>query len=244
MLELGLIVLVFVGAVSQRLAGLGFSMLVSPFLVLLIGPQQGVLVVNALAPVAALIVAVRVWRDIDWHLLRLLIPPAVFTALLGAGFSARSSNSVLLVVIGSVSIVALSGSVLVKYLDVRVSGRVATVIAGAAAGITNSTAGMGGPPITAYAILTDWPHRSFVATTQPLFLVLGTVSFCARLTILPAGEPAWPATMWCALACALLVGTTIGDLLALRFAPSTIRIFVMTVALAGAASVLREGLFA
>ncbi|QBJ96753.1 sulfite exporter TauE/SafE family protein [Rhodococcus sp. ABRD24] len=243
MLELALIVLVFIGAVTQRLAGLGFSMLVSPFLVLLIGPQQGVLVVNALASIAALVVAVRVWRDIDWHLLRWLMPPAVVTALLGAEFSARSSNSALLVVIGSVSVVALAGSILVKYLDVRASGRAATVVAGAAAGITNSTAGMGGPPITAYAILTDWPHRSFVATTQPLFLVLGSVSFCAKLAILPAGAPAWPVWMWCATASTLLAGTTIGDLLAQRFTPSTIRIFVVTVALAGAASVLREGLF-
>ncbi|WP_430336296.1 sulfite exporter TauE/SafE family protein [Rhodococcus sp. ACT016] len=244
MLDLVLVVLVFVGAVTQRLAGLGFSMLLSPFLVLLIGPQQGVLVVNALASIAAFIVAVRVWRDIDWHLLRWLMPPAVVTALLGAGFSARSSNSALLIVIGSVSIVALAGSMLVKCLHVRVSGRIATVVAGAAAGITNATAGMGGPPITAYAILTNWPHRSFVATAQPLFLVLGSVSFCAKLSILPAGAPAWPAWMWCALASSLLAGTTIGDTLAHRISSTTIRVFVVTVALAGAASVLWEGLFA
>ncbi len=83
-------------------------------------------------------------------------------------------------------------------------------IPGAAAGITSASAGMGGPPITAYEILTDWPHRSFVATAQPLFPVVGNVSFCAKPALLPAGAPAWAAWMWFALACSLPTGQRSG----------------------------------
>lgn len=61
---------------------------------------------------------------------------------------------------------------------------------------------------------------------------------------LPAGAPTWAARTWFAPASSLLTGTAIGDLLAERIAPSAIRVFVGTIAPAGAASVLCEGLFA
>jgi hypothetical protein len=60
----GLGAAVLVGASAQRVTGLGFSLVASPFMVLLLGPFNGVLVVNACAVVAALAVLSQVWRDV------------------------------------------------------------------------------------------------------------------------------------------------------------------------------------
>ena len=40
-------------------------------------------------------------------------------------------------------------------------------------GFTNAVAGVGGPPLTAYALISRWDPRPFAATIQPLFIVIG-----------------------------------------------------------------------
>jgi uncharacterized protein len=60
--SLGLAAAVSVGAGTQRITGLGFALVAAPFLVLLLGPFTGVLVVNVLGVAASVLVLVQVRR--------------------------------------------------------------------------------------------------------------------------------------------------------------------------------------
>lgn len=51
---------IVVSAMAQRVAGLGFAMLLAPFLVLLFGPHSGILLVNLLGAISSGIMFVRV----------------------------------------------------------------------------------------------------------------------------------------------------------------------------------------
>jgi len=171
-----------------------------------------------------------------------LAPPALVAVPLGASFAARSDSAVLLVVIGSISIVAIAASLLVRRLETRVSGRAALVVTGGAAGLTNSIAGMGGPPLTAYAILSDWPHRSFVATIQPLLALMGAAAVVTKLTIFPIATPDWAWWMWAATIAALLGGIAIGERIDKKLRPHIVRHWLIVVALTGAVTVLVRGI--
>ncbi|MFP3340822.1 sulfite exporter TauE/SafE family protein, partial [Micrococcus sp. SIMBA_131] len=39
-------------------------------------------------------------------------------------------------------------------------------------GFTNAVAGVGGPPLTAYALISRWDPVRFAATIQPVFVVI------------------------------------------------------------------------
>lgn len=242
MTEALVIALVLIGGINQRIAGLGFAMLVSPFLALVLGPATGVLVMNALAATSALLVLARVRSGVDWLMLAWLVPPALVVIPFGTSLAARIDSALLFVVIGSISIVAIAASLLVKHLEARVSGRAALVFTGSAAGLTNSIAGMGGPPLTAYAVLSDWPHRSFVATIQPLLALMGAIAVVTKLTIFPVASPDWAWWMWAAAIASLLGGIAIGERLDEQLRPHIVRRWLIVVAFAGAITVLTRGI--
>lgn len=236
-----MIVLILIGAVNQRIAGLGFAMLVSPFLALILGPATGVLVMNALAMTSSLLVLARVRSAVDWSIFAWLAPAALVAVPVGAFFAARSNEAVLFVVIGSISIAAIVVSLVVRRLEAHVSGSAALAVTGGAAGLTNSIAGMGGPPLTAYAILSDWPHRSFVATIQPLLALMGATAVVTKLFIFPITTPDWAWWMWAASITALVGGVALGERIDQKLRPHIVRRWLIVVALVGAATVLIRG---
>ena len=74
----------FVGALAQRSTGMGFALLSAPFLVLVLGPLQGILVVNAASCVASALILVQVWRDIEWSRAAVLVPMGALGVIPGA----------------------------------------------------------------------------------------------------------------------------------------------------------------
>jgi uncharacterized protein len=82
--SLGLAAAVSVGAGTQRITGLGFALVAAPFLVLLLGPFTGVLVVNVLGVAASVLVLAQVRRDVDLRRGVLLSAPALVAVVPGA----------------------------------------------------------------------------------------------------------------------------------------------------------------
>lgn len=62
---LGVSAAVFLGAATQRITGVGFALVASPFIVLILGGFEGVLVVNLLGTIASTLIYLQVRRDAD-----------------------------------------------------------------------------------------------------------------------------------------------------------------------------------
>ena len=60
------LIAVIAGALAQRIAGLGFGLLVSPVLVVLLGPFDGVMIINLCGATSSLLILSRVWRHVAW----------------------------------------------------------------------------------------------------------------------------------------------------------------------------------
>lgn len=223
---------IFLGASTQRISGVGFALVASPLLVALLGPFNGILVINVFAVVTALMVLVHVYREVEFKRALLMIIPAVIAVIPGSWVALHANSEFLSIMIGGMIIVALSASLLVKNIRM-LSGRTGAVVAGAISGFMNATAGVGGPAVTAYAIATRWPQPAFAATAQLYFLTVGIVSLLAKQTM-----PRLDELQWVASGVALLLGIAVGNVMSRRVPERASRVAVISLAFAGAVLIL------
>lgn len=233
---------VLVGAVAQRIAGLGFALLIAPFLVLILGPHAGVLLVNLCAVVSSSIIVSRVWRDIDWSMFRWLVIPSLFGSVPGSFLAVAVPSAPLSVIVGSIVLVALTLSLVLQRSDVVVRGNTPKVVAGFTAGITNSMAGVGGPSVSAYALLSRWPQRPFAATLQPFFVCIGSVTLVTKLLLDPTQAPSLAPWMWAAIGLAIVAGIFTGEKLSRFVRDDQARLFVVVIAFVGAGLAVLKGI--
>ncbi|MFB9776095.1 TSUP family transporter [Brevibacterium otitidis] len=234
---------VFVGALSQRVTGMGFALVSGPFLVLLLDPLSGVVLVNIVGFVSCVIVFSRTWRDVHWPTLKILAITSVIGTLPGAWMAATMPTAPLQTFIGTVVVCALLISVVIgrvgRQLPVNTGG-IAT--SGFLAGVLNAAAGVGGPAFSTYAVLTRWEQRSFAATMQPLLAIASVMSIIAKVIFDPNVLPHLGIGQWLMVFAALAAGQIIGDLTAERIPVRVARIGMITIALAGGAATLVKGL--
>lgn len=231
----GLALVVVSGAGTQRVTGLGFALVSSPFLVLLLGPFQGVLLANALSLAANLVVLAQTWRAVEVRRALLLAVPALAAVVPGAWVAGALPAPVLSVLVGSLVLVALLVVLLVQRARV-LRGHGGAVAAGGASGFMNVTAGVGGPAITLYAISTEWQHRPFVATVQLYFALLNAGSLLVK------GWPQLAPSAWGVAALALAMGILVGHRLSGVVSPERARAAVVVLALLGAGLTVGKGL--
>ncbi len=104
---LGVSAAVFLGA-TQRITGVGFALVASPFIVLILGGFGGVLVVNLLGAVASIWIYLQVRRDADLRRAGMLALPAFLAIVPGAWVARRISTPFLQINIGVSVLIALA----------------------------------------------------------------------------------------------------------------------------------------
>ncbi len=227
---------VLAGALTQRVTGVGFALVSAPLLVLAAGPFEGIILANLLGLLVCAVVLARTWRDVEWRRGILLAIPALLVIPVGAYVARTVPGPPLLVLIGSLVLVALG---LVRYTSrlTALHGPAGAIAAGASSGFMNVTAGVGGPAMVLYAASTRWEHARFVATFQFYSMLVNAASLTAKGGI--AGlEPGVVAVAVAALAAGLVAG----DLLARRVSRDRASRAVMVLAVVGAMSTVVKGL--
>lgn len=232
----GLVGAVFLGTSTQRVTGVGFALVSSPLLVALLGPFDGVIVVNIFGTLTAFTVFVRVRSQVEYaQALRMLVP-ALVAIVPGAWVAREVRADVLSVLIASLVVAALAGSFFVRPGGLF-SRHTGAVVAGAVSGFMNVTAGVGGPAVSAYAVASRWPQTAFAATAQLYFFVLGLASLLAKHAIPDLG---WHQLVGCLVA--VIAGVVVGERLSKRVPPRVARIAVVAIAFAGAGLILARGI--
>lgn len=235
------LIAVVAGALAQRLAGLGFGLLVSPVLVVLLGPFDGVMIINLCGAASSLLILSRVWRHVDWRRYAGLAVSAVTGVVPGAWLASHVPEAPLEICIGVLLIVALLASQRLNRSSWRATGPVPMVSLGFSSGLMNAAAGVGGPAITAYAIATRWDQKSFGATLQPYFVTTGLSSLLTKYLFSGGHLPALEGWQWLGILAAMVLGIVAGDLLSGRVRPGVIRRIVVVIAYAGAVSTITKG---
>lgn len=235
-LAVGLAVLV--GALTQRLTGVGFALVAAPLLVLVLGPIQGVVIANVFGVATALMVYVFHVREVEYRKVLPLLGSAAVAVIPGA-FLARSLPShVLAIGAGSLIVIALGLSVFARKIP-RVDAWPGQLVAGGLSGFMNVIAGVGGPAMTAYAIASRWEHQRFAISVQFYFAALGSISLLAR-----GIPPALSTFDWIAAVTAMALGLLAGQLLTRWVPVRAARAVCLLLALLGGCTVIIRGVVA
>lgn len=235
---LGLAAAVFVGASTQRISGMGFALVSSPFLVMVLGPHEGVMLVNLLGACSSLLIFAQVFRQVEYKKVLILLIPAMLMTLPGAWVAAALDGPLLSVSISIMVILALASSFMIRNLPMAQSKSLA-VGAGAVSGFMSVTAGVSGPAIAGYAIASRWPQAQFAISVQLYFLVLSLTSLAAK-----GGMPQLHWQQWAGCFAAMVVGILLGNFLAPKIPAKYSRAFVVLIAFSGAVSLMANGFMA
>lgn len=239
-----IVVVLTVGALLQRISGMGLGLIGAPVLSLLVGPVGGVLIINVLASVNAVLQTISVRRNVAWRRFLLIGPVMVIGAIPGAWVVMNTSTGWLQVLIGALVLLGL-GITSFRRQARTVDGAGYAMAAGVAGGFMNTLAGIAGPAITVYAQAAGWGQRTFSATLQPLFIVSGLVSLTVKeLTAEAPIVTTAPWYLWPLAIAGMVAGLVAGTRLAPRIPMAQARRIALGLAAAGAMVTLVRGLVA
>lgn len=224
------------GAVSVRTTGMGFALLSGPFLVMALGPVEGILVTNVCGIVVSLLNLAVLRQDLDWGRAAKVVPAGLVGTVPGALLVLWLPAPVLAIAISLLVIGGLLFTVRSRSLEVPNSFWVGAG-GGFASGVMTVTAGVGGPGLVVYALATTWEHRGFAATAQLHFAVLAAAALAAKWSL-----PSLPWGGWALLLGMLVTGLAGGTVLARRVQGAQAMRWVLVIALAGALLTLIQGL--
>ncbi|MFF7248278.1 TSUP family transporter [Embleya sp. NPDC008237] len=227
--------IVLLGSSVQRLTGMGFALVAAPGLVLLLGPAQGVVLCNGGSGVVSAIGLAASWRRVRLAAMLPLVVAAACTVPLGSWVATRLPEPWLLVGIGAAVCLAV-GFVMRGVRIPALRARRGAVMAGAASGFMNSSAGVGGPAMSLYALNAGWTAAEFVPNAQFYAVVVNAFSLAAK------SPPHLTTPAWAAVVTALLAGAAIGHFLAARTPEHQAKRAVQWLALTGGATTLTKGL--
>ncbi|MFJ9377675.1 TSUP family transporter [Streptomyces sp. NPDC101455] len=226
--------IVLLGSSVQWLTGMGFALVAVPALVLLLGPTEGVVLANCAAGAISVVGLAGGWRQVRARAMVPLCAAAACTVPAGAWMTRQLPPPVMLLVMGGL----VTTAVLLVMRGARVPalrGTRGAVAAGAAGGFMNAAAGVGGPPISLYAVNEGWTVREFVPNAQFYGVVVNAFSVAAN------GMPSLSGARWVAVGAAMVVGGVIGRGLAGRIPEPRARALVLSLALAGGVTAVGKG---
>lgn len=226
---------VFLGALLQRLTGMGFATIVAPLMVIVLGPVAGVQWTNTAALASNFIILISTWQMVDLRRTVLITVPALVATPIGIAVVGSLPESTLQIVMSLVMILALVSANSLRRL--RVIGRPGgALLVGAVSGAANSSVGLAGPLLGAYAVAIRWELNSYVASMQLCWVLVNAAVVGFR------GLPTMPPQAWIAVLMALIGGSLLGFSVAKRVSRRTGELVLVLVALLGSLLVLVRGL--
>jgi uncharacterized protein len=219
----------------QRVSGIGFALIASPLLVLLIGPYQGVLLANLLAVLVAATTLATIWPSVDRRRVWTLVPAGLLGVIPGVLVARALPTDLLQVLVGSLILLAMLLVIFTSRVRFGAAGST-NIATGIASGFMTATAGVGGPALTVYAVATGWEQSAFAATAQVCFVSQSALSMAFK------GLPDLSLDKTVLFVAIVAVGLVGGHMLAGRVGGAVARRFVIWLALVGAVGAVVKGI--
>jgi uncharacterized membrane protein YfcA len=220
------ILIILVASILQASTGFGFSILATPFLLLLFEPIEAIQINLILSLSISLALITRIRRDIDFGILkRFVIGSATGLPIGIVTFLLIDINKLKLGI--SIIILLLTTMLILKFRISQTKGR--DLIVGGLSGSLTTSIGMPGPPLLLYFSGTDTQKETLRGTTLAFYLFIYLMSLVIQVVFAGTNK-----TIWVSSGFALplvLIGLYVGQLLFKRVNQNLFRIVIYVILL-------------
>jgi uncharacterized membrane protein YfcA len=200
------IAVVLVAGTAQTVTGFGFALVAVPFLIIVLEPEQVVVLTSLLALTNSALVAGRVFDRVPWPTVGRMLAGSLAGMPLGLMVLLFAPDDALRIGVGVASI--LMALALRSGLTFERRGTAGELIAGATSGVLNTSTSMNGPPVVLYLTGRRLPPDEFRGGLSAYFFISGLISIAAFAV---SGVFTWKAAALAAFALpAVFVASAIG----------------------------------
>ena len=219
-------------SLAQGVTAFGFALISVPFLVLVLDVKDTVVVVSLLALVSEVLLAFRVWGDVQWRTVGTLMVGSWLGMPLGLLVLLRVPEEGLRLVVG-LAAVTMAGA-LAAGMRITARGLRTELGVGALSGILATSTSMSGPPIVSYLVGRGHERDEFRGV-MALYLLAGSI--VTVVIFFAAGVVTRDALLLALVGLpAVLIGNTSGNWLASRIDAAIFRRIVIALLMATALS--------
>ncbi|WHX25893.1 sulfite exporter TauE/SafE family protein [Virgibacillus halodenitrificans] len=187
------ICIIFIASILQTSMGFGFSIMATPFLLLIFAPRDAIQINLILSLLISILLIRNVKKHVNTTILKRLIIGSIGGLPIGI-FLFTSINLIFLKYFVSGSILILTVLLIMKF-RITQTGKKDFWIGGVSGAFTTSI-GMPGPPILLYFSGTDTTKEKLRATTLAFYLFIYFVSLALQLIVSGTSQQVWVSSMW------------------------------------------------
>lgn len=187
------IIVILISSILQTSTGFGFSILATPFLLLIYDVREAIQINLLLSFFISLMLVVKVKHDVKWDIFRRFVIGSLIGLAIGIGVF-LSVNLMLLKIAVGILILALTVLLILRY-RIRQTSRKDFIIGGLSGAFTTSI-GMPGPPILLYFSGTGITKEALRATTLTFYLIIYVASFIVQIVFAGTSKMVWINSMY------------------------------------------------
>ncbi|PRX78803.1 putative membrane protein YfcA [Bacillus sp. V-88] len=184
--------IILCASILQTSTGFGFSIMATPFLLLLYPPKEAIQINLILSLVISLALIVSIRRDIDFTLVKRFVIGSMPGLFLGIVVFTLIDMSLLKVVI-SLVIMLLTILLIMKFRITQSTPR--DFLAGGLSGVLTTSIGMPGPPLLLYFSGTGTKKEKLRGTTLAFYLFIYLVSLGIQVNVAGTTLTVWKSSL-------------------------------------------------
>lgn len=188
-----IIIIILIASILQTSTGFGFSILATPFLLLIFEPAEAIQINLILSLLISLALIAKVRKDVDIGVLKRFIVGSSLGLPVGiAVFLTIDLNSLKLIV--SLLVLLLTLLLLFEFRISRNNKR--DFLVGGLSGSLTTSIGMPGPPILLYFSGTETKKEVLRSTTLAFYLFIYSASLIIQVSFAGTNKTVWVSSLW------------------------------------------------
>ncbi|UOQ95383.1 sulfite exporter TauE/SafE family protein [Halobacillus shinanisalinarum] len=219
-------IIIVAASILQTSTGFGFSIMATPFLLLLFEPKEAIQINLILSLVISLALIRKVHQDVDMTILKRFIIGSFSGLVLGIIIFLYVNTAQLKLVV-SLVILLLTFLLILSFRVKQTKER--DFFVGGISGALTTSIGMPGPPLLLYFSGTGASKEKIRATTLAFYLFIYTASLAVQIVFAGSSQTIWVSS---ALAFPLvIIGLIVGQKLFVRVSQRLFRVFTYIILL-------------
>lgn len=187
------ICIILVASILQTSSGFGFSIMATPFLLMLFQPQESIQINIILSLVISALLISKIRKDVDFELLKRLIIGSLAGIPFGVLLFVSINIDIFKLAIGI--LLLLLTALLIASVKLTASPR-KDMIVGSLSGLLTTSIGMPGPPLLLYFAGTTTEKDKLRATTLAFYLFIYFVSLITQILSSGTTKIVWISSLW------------------------------------------------